>query len=237
MSSVGDKIISLTKQLYPQGRAWKFPFDGTLENLHQTLAISEEQTYNDAVSILYAILPDNANFTVDDATEWEVRLGLIVNQLTPLADRKLAIKRKLNQPGAAPAKSNWRYLEEQLQAAGFNVYVFENRFPDYPDGYITMTPFQFSGDNSFFIGNQHGDFQHGDFQHGGRYTKFVANHIEEARDWYFNIGTNLRSTFFIGGSYEGDFANVDINRKDEFRQLILTIKPVQTVGFLLINYI
>lgn len=235
---LSDQILSLSKQLYPNGRAWKMPYAGVLEGLHKALAISEEQAYYDAVAIHDSILPDNANFSVADATDWELRLGLITNQMTPLSDRKLAIIRKLNQPGAAPAKSNWRYLQEQLQAAGFNVYVYENIFPYYyPDGDVTETPFQLTGDSSFIAPNQYGDSQYGDHQYGGKYTKFCANYIDEVRDWSFDIAPNLRSTFFIGANPIGTFANVDVNRKDEFRQLILTLKPVQTVAFLLINYI
>ncbi len=238
MSNIGDKIISLTKQLYPTGRAFRMAEAGDFDKLNEGLKVSEEKAYSDAVAILNAILPDNDLFTSDDATDWEVRLGMITNLLTPLPDRKLAIIRKLNQPGAAPAKSNWRYLQEQLQAAGFNVYVFENIFDPYPYGDpITMTPYELTGDASFFTSNQYGDYQYGDVQYGGSYKRFVANHIDEARDWAFDIGANLRSTFFIGGSPLGTFANVPASRKDEFRQLILTIKPTQTVGFLFINYI
>lgn len=237
MPSLNDKILLLTKQLYPTGRAWKMPFNSKLEKLHLALSISEEAAYNAAVSTHNSILPDNENFTIDDATDWERRLGLITNQLVSLTDRKLAIIRKLNQPGRAPAKGNWRYLQLQLQSAGFDVYIYENRFPGFPDGYVTKTPFELTGNTSFFVDNQHGDFQHGDRQHGGGFTKFVANHIDEARDFMFVINPNLRSTFFVGGPTLGSFANVDVNRKDEFRQLILTIKPVQAVGFLLINYI
>jgi uncharacterized protein YmfQ (DUF2313 family) len=236
MSALTDKLLLLTKQLYPTGRAWKLPFDGVFERLHKALIISEAQAYTDAVSTHDCILPDNANFTTQDAYDWETRLGLIHNESISLADRMLAIKRKLNQPGVAPAKSNWRYLEKQLRAAGFDVYVHENRFDDYPTGYITMTPFELTGDTSFVVSVQHGDFQTGDYQHGGLYSKFVANHIDEATDWSYDI-TNLRKTFYIGGVTAGDFANVDATRKNEFRQLILTIKPTHTVGFLLINYV
>lgn len=239
MSYIREKILSATKQLYPTGRAWKMPFAGELESLHKALAISEDMAFIDGVSVLYSILPDNINFTVDDARDWERRLGLISNELTPLADRMLAIKRKLNQPGAAPAKGNWRYLQEQLQAAGFDVYVYENIFPYYyPDGNFTLTPYQFTGGNtSYFLSNQYGEYEYGDIQYGGRFTNFCANHIDEVRDWQFIIAPNLRCTFYIGGPTAGSFADVDVNRKDEFRQLILTIKQTQTVAFLLINYI
>lgn len=235
MSLISDNLKKLTQQLYPTGRAWKMPLQGVLDKLHTALSISEEQAYNDAVAIKFSILPDNANFTIDDARQWEVRLGLVSNESLDLETRKGNILRKYNQPGSVKARSNWRYLEKQLRAAGFDVYVYENRFPDYPNGYITMTPFELTGDSSFVTSVQHGDFQHGDYQHGGIYTKFVANHIDEARDWQFDI-TNLRQTFFVGGTYAGDFASVPASRKDEFRQLILTIKPVHTIGFLLITY-
>lgn len=236
MSDISDKLVSLTKQLYPTGRAFWMPFGGVLDRLHKTLAISEEKVYNDIVSTLDSILPDNMNFTAYDAYDWELRLGILPNESMSLADRKLAIARKLNQPGVAPAKSNWRYLQKQLRAAGFDVYVHENRFDDYPNGYITMTPFELTGDASYFDSRQYGEFQYGDYQYGGKYTKFVANHIDESIDWLYDL-TNLRKTFYVGGVNPGDIANVDLIRKDEFRQLILTIKPTHTVGFLLINYV
>jgi len=236
MSFIEDKILQLSKQLYPTGRAFKMYEQSTFEKLHLGLAVSESQTYNDAAAILNSILPDNNLFDINDAIDWERRLGLVSNDTVSLADRKLAIRRKLTQPGVAPAKSNWRYLEQQLRLAGFDVYVYENRFYDYPNGYYTQTPFELTGNTTFFKGNQHGDFQHGQIQHGGRFTKFCANHIDETTDWSFIIAPNLRSTFYIGGANSGDFANVLTTRKDEFRQLILTIKPTQTVAFLLINY-
>ena len=47
----------------------------------------------------------------------------------------------------------------------------------------------------------------------------------------------LRSSFFIAGVTATDMANILLNRKEEFRQLVLRIKPVQSVGILLINYV
>lgn len=231
-----DKIQSLTKGLYPTGRAFRFPFGGHLDTLHNALAESEKRAYQDATSVLNIVLPDNDNFTAEDATDWERRLGLVSNSNVALSDRKLAILRKINHPGTIPARQNYRYLEKQLQDAGFDVYVFENRFDLYPDSYQTQDPLTLSGGSGSFSA-QHGDFQHGDFQHGGGYSNIIANHIDEARDLSFNVGDNLRSTFFVGGTPVGTFANVDADRKKEFRQLILKIKPVQSVGYLFINYI
>lgn len=231
-----DTILKLTKQLYPTGRAFWMPSGGNLEKLHRGLAVSESLAYEDAISILDAILPDNANFTSDDATDWERRLGLITNTAVSLSDRKLAIQRKLNFPGIIPSRQNWRYLEGELQAAGFNVYVYENRFLNVYGGYDTENPLVVTGGVGS-ITVQHGDIQHGDAQHGVGFYNLVANYLDETQDSVFDVGANLRSTFFVGGDPIGTFANVDANRKNEFRQLILKIKPTQTVGYLFINYI
>lgn len=236
--AVLDKIISLTRQLLPTGRAFKAPIGGAADKLYRGLARSEVRAYNDAVSILDAILPDNDNFSTEDATQWETRLGLISNPAVSLADRKLAILRKINHPGTIPARQHYLYLEKQLQDAGFNVYVHENRFPAYPDGYETKTPVDFSLTTYPTVDQQHGDqIQHGDVQHGGTYGNKIVNHIEQSLDDPFDLGSNLKSTFFVGGQTPGTYANVDTEREPEFRQLILRVKPVQTAGFLLINYV
>jgi hypothetical protein len=230
-----NKILSLTRQLYPTGRAFKAPVNGYLDKLHQALALSEKRAYDDAVSILNSSLPDNEMFTAADATAWEKRYGLISNQAVPLADRKLAIIRKMNHPGKIKPRQNFRYLEGQLRAAGFNVYVYENRFPDGAGGYITKTPTELGGIATKTI--QYGDAQYGDIQMGSIVEDKVVNYIDDSIDAFFNVGDNLRSTFFIGGNPLGTYADVDAFRKEEFRQLILRIKPTQTVGFLFINYV
>lgn len=234
--SLADTILKLTKQLYPTGRAFKMPYAGPFEKLHRGLALSESRAYSDAKSILDSALPDNSNFSTADAALWEKRLGLIVNTMASLEDRKLSIKRKMNHPGLVLPRQNFRYVEGQLQAAGFNVFVYENRFDYSPFGYQTQDPLVITGG----VGgnqNQYGEFQYGDAQYGSGYTNIVANDIDEEVDAVFNVGSNLKNTFFIGGTPLGTFANVDINRKRDFRQLVLKLKPVQTVAFLFINYV
>lgn len=233
--AVVDKILKLTRQLYPTGRAFKMPFDGVFEKMHKGLAQSEARVYNDAVSILNSALPDNDDFDEEDATDWERRLGLITNDLVPLADRRLAIIRKMNHPGTIPARSNFIFLEKQLQDAGFDVYVYENIFDDGMGGYITKTPEEVTGDIAPEF--QLADAQLGDYQLGENIWDIIANYIDEELDRVFNVGLNLRSTFFIGGPYVGEYANVDEERREEFRQIILRTKPTHNVGYLFINYV
>jgi hypothetical protein len=237
MSKIGDQLLSLSKQLYPKGRAFSMYEGSELEGLHIGLGKSEERAYNDATSILFDILPDNAGFTLDDAADWERRLGLITNLAVPLAARMLLIKQKMNQPGPNPAKGSYLYLQEQLNLAGFNVTVYENRFLNYPSGYTTLTPEQLTGLNIFKNYNRHGQFNHGSRQHGGYYNNLIVNHIDEYLDSFFGFVGDWRNTFYICGSPAGQYANVPIAQKAQFRQLILKIKQVQTVGILLINYV
>lgn len=229
--------MSLTRRLYPKGRAFRIPFNGYLESLHKALANQEVEAFNDAIGVLKSILPDTADFTADDATDWERRLGLISNTSVSLSDRKKAIIRKMAFPGNIPARGSYLWLQKQLRDAGFDVYVYENRFDDYPSGYITMQPEDVYGTDDILTDIDHGDMDHGDLDLGEVYNNIIANSITQEGDMNFSPGDNLRSTFFIGGSTIGTYASVSAIREVEFRQLILRTKPLQAVGFLFINYV
>jgi hypothetical protein len=247
-----SRFLLLTKQLYPRGRAWKLFNNSWFERLHKGLAVSESRAYGDAVAILNSILPDNDNFTAEDATDWERRLGLINNPLVDLADRKLAIIRKMNHPGTIKARQHYLYIQGQLQAAGFDVYVYENFGELLPadfiviDGIGELDEYELDelelGDATtvypdLFAVPDLDSFDLGDFDlDGDVYLNLIVNNIPTEADSYFDIGQTARATFFIGGFPQGTFANVPLVRRDEFRKLILTLKPVQNVGYLLINY-
>jgi hypothetical protein len=229
-----DRLLWLTKKAYPSGRAFKMPKDGDFEKLHIALAKSESRAHEDTLAVLNSLIPDNADFSEDDATDWERRLGLITSTGATLAERKAAILRKMAHPGELLPRQNYRYLQLQLQNAGFDVYVHENRFES-GGSWITQNPGSTYG--GFGLGQaQMGMFQLGDFQIGLYSNNIIANSIDEDVDALFQVGTNFKSTFFIGGETLGDTADVPEVRKEEFRQLILRIKPVQTVGYLFINY-
>lgn len=230
-----DKIVKLSKQLYPTGRAWKMPPLGDFEKLTRALAASEARAYADAFTVLNVVLPDNDNFTLADAQVWYRRLGLIFGSGTSLEDAKAAIIRKMNYPGTIKPRQNYRYIQAALQAANFSVYVYENRFPS-GGTYVTQSPFDVIPGGQR-IGRQLGNFQLGRFQLGGGFANIVANQLEESEAYTFSIGGNLRNTFFISGAVLGTPANVETVRKKEFRELILKLKPAQTVAFLDINYI
>lgn len=230
-------IYNLTKQLFPTGRAFRIADDSVKAKLQFALSVSESQAYEDALAVLNSILPDNDQFDEADATDWERRLGMISSDLVSLPDRMLAIARKYAAPGSQPARGHYLFIERQLQAAGFNVFVYENRFPDYPSGWITMTPLEVCGDPSILSEWQHGSSVHGISRHGIHYNNIIANSLDASVDASFNLGGTYRCTFFIGGTTLGSFAAVPFVREQEFRELILKLKQVQDIGFLFINYV
>jgi hypothetical protein len=216
-----SRILTLTKQLYPTGRAWWMKLSGIFDKVHDALSYSEARAYDAMGGNLDSILPDNDNFTTEDANRWELALGLQNQPLLSLDERKIIIERKIQYPGTIKARQSAAYMQDELQKVGFDVYVFPNNKENFNNP----------------IGAIYGQVKYGQVKYGqvaGDYT-VIANNIE---DETFNIGneTALRATFFIGGEILGDRGFIDPLRKDEFRELILKIKPAQSVGFLYIDY-
>lgn len=231
--SILSQIRALTAQLYPTGRA--FGVRGWLGGLHDALSLSEAQAYSDALGILDSILPDNPNFTAQDATDWERRLGLITNTSALLSTRMALIQRRMNHPGTIKARQHYLYVQGQLQAGGFPVYVYENRFP-VGGGYVTEDPAVVAGGGGVVL-NQLDLHQLGDAQLGGAWGALIANSIYAGVDASFDVGADQRSTFFIGGYPIGTYANIPAASEQAFRQLVLQLKPAQTVAYLFINYV
>lgn len=237
MSALRDTLVKLTKQLLPSGRAFKAAVGSSIDLFIKANAETEERVVLDIASIKTSILPDNDEFDENDAENWERVLGITSSSLVDLEDRKAAIRQKMQQPGDNPAKGNWESLEQNLQAAGFNVSVFENRFPLYPTGHEARSPVVVSGTTSILSPIQYGQRQYGQVRYGSRYNNLCVNHIDESRDNLFDNGGTFRTGFFVGGPTVGSFATVPLARKNEFRQLILKSKPLHTVGYLFINYV
>lgn len=252
--STQDNIDELNRRLYPKGRVFKFPFGGVADRVNRALSISESESYDASIGFLNSILPDNPDFTAEDALEWERRLGLITNTSLTLEQRKAALIRKINHPGTIKPRQARAYIEGQLQAAGFNVFVYENIPEQDP---VDVMASQLDGANygGFNFGEEnygsatdiaigelitplnYGGFNFGEAEFGGNYNNKVMNYLEPSLDLLQSQGVNFRASFFIGGNPLGTFADVDASRETEFRQLILKLKPNHTVAFLFINYI
>lgn len=229
-----ELLMGLVRELYPTGRAFNLPERGVFENLHKALNVSMIRMVNDARLTLDSIFPDTGNFTEKDAELWEFRLGLYVNPPINLEARKQAIKRKMSYPSNMKARQHPLFIQHQLQQSGFDVYIHENKF--YQDGELVYKQPDEIIDLGFEPTTHGTPAQHGiGTQHGSAGFEVIANKI--GVEGYGVGADNLWATFFIGGPSLGEMAGVPENRKKEFRELVLKIKPGNTVAFLFINYI
>ncbi len=257
--TTSEKLLAITRQLVPTGRAFRISSGSTNEAVERAFIESEVRANNDLVGILDTILPDNDNFSTEDATRWEERLGMITNQSVSLDDRKAAIKRKMNHPGDILWRQSADYIQDQLHLAGFtNLFVYENPYAFTPEDLLSQHPSsnysQLSDSNQLgdhqlgdvytFWGQyfaevpQLGDYQLGDVQLNERiYLNKIANHIEQSFDALFNIA-DYTCSFVVAGTLDSNFiAQVPSARKDELRQLLLKLKPAHNAGLLFIDYI
>jgi hypothetical protein len=227
-----QRLLKLTKQLYPIARAWIMRKDSIFEKIHEALAYSESRVRQTIEEIRYSLIPDNDVFSDADATNWERALGLYNQSVVSLATRKETIYRKMRHPGTILGRQNYLYIQGQLQAAGFDCYVHENRFGDPPAIYE-------------FISAIYNEVRYGEVVYGydgGSFADFqpVANYIDETKDAGYDPGNaqHQRYLFFIGGASFPDPAPIQQERRAEFRELILRLKPAHTaVGLLLADYV
>ncbi len=218
-----DQIINLSRQLYPTGRAWIMAPGSVFKKLHAGLALSESRVFEAAKNIYNSLLPDNSKFTDTDAERWIQALGIYKPGGT-LEEKKAAILRKMKFPGGKLYRQSDEFLQEQLQNAGFDVYV-ERVY----------------GSNV----SLYGDVIYGDALYNDKTQDFdktiIANYISESQDTinYSDFSVNQRFIFLVGGENPeaGNRASISADKKEEFRELILRIKPAHTVGYLLIDYV
>ena len=218
----------LTRQLYPTGRVWWMKKNSIFSRFHEAINRSFIRVILDANLTIESTFPDNENFDVNDCELWEYRLGLISNPLLSVEVRRQTILRKMAYPLGVKARQHQLFIENQLQLSGFNVWVHENFKPyQTPSEIVSL-----SLDNT-----QHGgDTQHGlGTVHGSLGFDVIAN-LDTPNESY-SIGGNIWATFFIGGETLGDLATVPQIRQQEFKELVLRLKPAHLVAFTFINYI
>jgi len=233
--SLTNILIELVRDLYPTGRAFRIQENSVFESFHKALDVSMIRLIDASKLTIDKSFPDNKNFTEGDATLWEYRLGLFINPAVDLESRKLAIKRKMAYPSNIKARQHPLFIQGQLQLAGFDVWVHENGFMEAGE-IVYKTPNQIAASSPDNV--QHGSpTQHGlGTQHGSVGYDVIANDIDQDESYSVGGEQNLWATFFIGGEQLGSLANIPEERKREFRELVLKLKPAHTVVFPFINY-
>lgn len=233
--SLTDIMSELATQLYPTGRAFYTKKGGFKDRMHLAINVSFIRFINDAQGTIDSVFPDNVNFTAEDCTLWEYRFGMVTDESLPVSVRREAINRRMGRGRNVRARQHRNYIEYQLQLAGFDVYVFENGFIEggvkvykNPQEVALLSPGEL----------QHGGTtQHGiGTQHGGSSAQVIANSFE-ANEVFSVPDDKLWATFFIGGAALGSSAEIPNSRQEEFRELVLKLKPDHLVAFTFINYV
>lgn len=227
-------LTNLFHQLYPTGRAFYMPKGGIADATHTAFNTSLIRLIQDANSTIDSTFPDNVNFDENDCALWEYRFGITTNLSTSVADRRAAIFRRMGRGRNVPARQHRNYIEYQLQTAGFDVYVYENGFIE-GGVKVYKKPQDIIALNLGLI--QHGEpTQHGiGSQHGGGNSQLIANSYKP-NELHSVSDETLWATFFIGGATLGAMADIPSDREEEFRELVLKLKPAHLVAFTFINY-
>jgi hypothetical protein len=221
------ELSNLVSQLYPTGRAFYGPKGGAFDLLHQAINTSFVRFVNEYTNLINSSIPDNEKFTKDDASFLEYKYGLSNRSETNLETRKAGLRRKIGHPNNIKPRQSRGFIEDQLRLSGFNVRVFENT-PPY------KTPSEVGG--TVVDTTQHADdTQHGDGTfHGGVTFQVIANKIDA--DESYGVGANLWASFFICGENLGENAIIEENRRQEFRELVLKLKPAHLAAYIFINF-
>lgn len=226
--STKNKLNKLTRQLYPTGKAFNYSDDSTMFKLHDGLNDGIEDVINDSKSLLDSIFPDSDGFTIEDVRLWEYNLGIISNEDLPLQTRKDAVLRKITHPNNIKPRQHKLFIQDQLQKAGFGVYVHENTYPyQLPSEVAPVT---------LGVTQMGDDTQMGDTTRMGSISyKVVANKI--GIDESYIVGPdNIWATFFIGAEIKGNFASLPKVNETALRELVLKLKPTHTVAYLFIQF-
>lgn len=210
---------------------------GYLYRLMRALGIQGAIAWGAARGVQDAQLPDSINFTIQDCHDWYRRLGIYDSGAVSYSDMCAAIKQWWAHGNPPINCQNYLYIQGQLQAAGFNVNVYENRFPS-GGTFITKTPDEVLGLPIELA--EYGSFEYGDTEYGtgtgADGVTLIANYLEDALDSGVVI-TNWRSSFYIADPASiTTFATIPAARHTEFRQLLMKLKPIHTIGILFVTY-
>jgi len=227
-------IGNLAQTLYPTGRAFNLPAGGDFKALHDAFNDSLIDLITQAYQSLDDRFPDNPNFDAADCSLWEYRLGIPYNSTLTLVQRRNNIYIAMAFPQNILARQHYLYIQQSLQNAGFDVYVYENIFFDGDGNLYQKTPQDITGGS--LVGTQYGGTTQygGATQYGGSDGSDVIANSDKTES--YSTGGILWPTFFLAGSTITTFANVPTARQTEYRRLVLKLKPAHTVAFNFVNY-
>lgn len=252
MASIRD----ITEKLFPTGRAHKVGDVGS--NMRLALSDGVERVNDSIDNLIDGVLPDNPNFTIDWCLRHEKMYGLSVYPGDTLQTRVARILSHITPYPQDVGVLSLQSLQDEIDNAGWAgvLYIHENLSGLYPHEVLPQLSYPVqSGDGQladFQLGghdyaNDYSQFyqwfQLADFQLGGgmlgnipQFNNKIANSLSRFDDLFVNLSP-IENTFYVCGQNLGDIVVLPQSDEIPLRQLLLDIKPLNSVGFLLIEYI
>lgn len=229
-------FLRVFRHLLPDARAWRLAFDKTLKKFFDGLS----ESYAGARTFIDEVYLDRFAATTRELAESEFQVGLVTAAATEEARRlNLAAARRATG-GQSP-----HYLQDILQAAGFDVYVHEWWEPPNEAPRVVRNPRDYTEDPTF------GSTQCGDTgaecgEPAAQCNRFLANEPrylvnsnltreapplipEDADVWPYFV--------YVGAETFGDDATVDASRRQEFETLLLKLCPAHVWIVTLVDYV
>lgn len=262
-----NDFVSSIKSLFPTGLFWSLNETSFIYKLFVGIGTFFSRAFSSIKEINGWMLPDNKLFSQSALEAWEVVFGIPINDSKSFDERYATISQRMSFPGEILARQSAVYIQNELQLSGFDVYVTYNRFPasevepEMGSEYLEMDSVYSEMNGSESSPNR---FERREPEAG--YTELIANYLNpdldanifdaeismdmDSDDSEMNSGNSemsnfvdvnrevqLRGTFFVHGATYPNLADIPAYRQDEFRELILKLKPAQLVGFLYINWL
>ena len=228
---MGCHFFKTMKSLAPKGLAYLL-FKLT-QHVELMTALSKEperiETFFDLVQ--QSGVPDG-NLPEDSLDDWETFLALSKNDSLSVAERNERITAKYSSQGGQGPD----YIQDTMQAAGFDVYVVEN-FPSVIDPH-TLTGVYIPGP-LVYEANRIYNARYGNDTYGGTtYGAFLGTTIDPVDVPIPVAPTLYRYIWFLTGPLGiNDFVNIPIARQQDFLNQILQIKPGHTPVLAQVNFV
>lgn len=218
-------MLDLYKILFPTGRAW-YGQRNSDDAIYRAKAKCFNDINNNLNSVLSQILPDNESFDNDDIESWE-RVIAQNNSILSSEERKSIIYNRLSYPNGELYRQTAEFIENTLRNEGFYIRVYENRF-------WNGTNFESNTIGISNYGDIYGEILYGEISVTG---EFVSNYLNTEIDKIYtpNFYGRENNVFFIGGETFGENAVIAPERLNEFKSLLMRLKPAHMAACLMLG--
>lgn len=231
--------MNLFKRLLPTGRAWSLTANKNLRKFFAALhTVLVDSTKSFADYVYFDIFPA----TTRELSAWDKQFGLPTVTMSD-AERRTRIEGAWSSMGGQSP----RYLQDALQAHGFDVYVHEwwesispvvarNPFDVLSATYLSVVPGVDCGEPLAECGEAFAEC--GNFTEKAGYP-LVNKLIYNSQDTSYTVPSDpgyFPYFIYVGGVNFGDVATVAVARRYEFEALLLKLFPAHLWIGVIVRY-